>query len=150
MLKLGLVLAILFGCAAPLPALAKAPPHATTVVAVEAFATPSSGEAVVVIPADTEVELTGDAEPGFLAIYYDEQVVWVPAQFLSLGSLPGIDTAVAVRDTPLLEAPLPDAHSLGLVPQGETVILTGARVGDFNAGSSDGTGGWLTRADLER
>jgi hypothetical protein len=131
-------------------AVAKAPPHATTLVTVDAVAAPEPGEAIATIPADTEVELTGDAAPGFLAINYDDQILWVPARFLSLGNRPGIDTAVAISDIPILDAPMPDARKLGVVPQGETVILTGARVGDYEAGSYDGTGGWLARKDLER
>ena len=132
------------------PALAKAPPHATTLVTVDALAAPEPGDAITTIPAHTEVELTGDAAPGFLAINYDDQILWVPAQFLSIGDRPGVDTAVAMRDTPILDAPLPDARTLGIVPRGEAVILTGANVGDYEAGSFDGTGGWLLRNDLER
>ena len=63
---------------------AKAPPLATTVLDAEALTVPDYGAAPLAgIPQGAEVELTGEAAPGFLAVYYDGQVVWVPAQDLS-------------------------------------------------------------------
>ncbi|MGH2614482.1 MAG: SH3 domain-containing protein, partial [Thermomicrobiales bacterium] len=71
--------------------LAKAPPLATTVLETEALAAPDYTAApIAVIPAGVEVELTGEAAPGFLGVYYDGQVAFVPAQYLSLGVRPGI------------------------------------------------------------
>ena len=59
------------------------------VLAAEALATPDYDAApVAVIPHGAEVELTGEAAPGFLGLYYDGQAVWVPAQYLSLGDRP--------------------------------------------------------------
>jgi uncharacterized protein YraI len=79
----------------------KAPPLANTVLSAEALAAPDYGaEPVTVIPQGAEVELTGEAAPGFLSVYYDGQVFWVPAQYLSLGVRTGIDTAATVADTP--------------------------------------------------
>ena len=63
---------------------AKAPPLATTVLDAEALTVPDYVAApLAVIPQGAEVELTGEAAPGFLAVYYDGQVVWVPAKDLS-------------------------------------------------------------------
>lgn len=130
---------------------AKAPPLATTVLEVSAYAAPDYTAAVVaVLPADAEVELTGNAAPGFLGILYDGQEVFVPAQYLSLGTRPGIDTATTVEDAPLLEAPLPDADVRLTIPEGETVVLTGATVDGYDAASYDGAGGWLDRRSLAR
>jgi hypothetical protein len=135
----------------PHDAAAKAPPLASTIFAAEARADPGYDEPViVVIPAGAEVELTGAAAPGFLAVYYDGQTLWVPAQHLSIGTRPGIDTAVAIATTPLLDAPMRDAAALGMVPEGGTVILTGANVDDYHAGSYEGTGGWIDGRDLAR
>ena len=92
-------LALLLSVYAPLAhdALAKAPPLATTVLDAEALAAPNYDAApVTVIPQGTEVELTGEAAPGFLGVYNDDEAVWVPAQYLSLGDRPGIDTGVTV------------------------------------------------------
>jgi hypothetical protein len=130
---------------------AKAPPLATTVLEVSAYAAPDYTAAVVaVLPTGAEVELTGNAAPGFLGILYDGQEVFVPAQYLSLGTRPGIDTATTLEDAPLLEAPLRDAEVLLTIPEGETVILTGAAVDGFDAASYDGAGGWLDRRGLAR
>ncbi len=130
---------------------AKAPPMATTVFEVNAFAAPDYNAAIIaVFPADAEVELTGNAAPGFLGVVYEGQEVFVPAQYLSLGTRPGIDTAVAIEDAPLLDAPMRDANVQITVPEGETVILTGATVDGYDAASYDGTGGWMDRRGLAR
>lgn len=135
----------------PLGALAEAPPLATTVLPVNAFAAPDYGAAVVAtLPADAEVELTGSVAPGFLGVLYDGQEVFVPAQYLTLGTRPGIDTAVTTEDAPLLDAPLRDANIRLTIPEGQTVILTGAAVDGYVAASYDGTGGWIDRRGLAR
>src|SRR5688572_33378758 len=65
-------IALLLSCLAFGDAIAKAPPMATTVFDVEARAEPApDAEVVTLIPADTEVELTGDAAPGYLAVKDD-------------------------------------------------------------------------------
>lgn len=128
---------------------AKAPPMATTVLEVEALAGPDYDAATIaVIPEGAEVELTGEAAPGFLAVYYDGDEVFVPAQYLTLGVRPGIDTAVTVDETPLLEAPMRDADIQLIVPDGQAVILTGATVDGFDAASYEGSGGWINGRDL--
>jgi hypothetical protein len=130
---------------------AKAPPLATTVLNAEALATPDYDAArVAVVPQGAEVELTGEAAPGFLGVYYDGQVVWVPAQYLSLGVRPGIDTAVIAADTPLLEAPMREAAALEIILEGEAVILTGATIDGYDAAAYDGAGGWIDERDLVR
>jgi hypothetical protein len=139
-----------------LPALAhdasaKAPPLATTVLATEILATPAiDAPAIGSVSQGTELELTGSAAPGFLAVYYDGEVGWVPAQYLSLGQRPGIDTAVTTEDAALREAPMRDAATLGTVPEGETVILTGASVDGYDAASHEGIGGWINERQLAR
>lgn len=130
---------------------AKAPPLATAVLDAEALAAPDhDATQIALIPQGAEVELTGEAAPGFLSVYYDGQVVWVPAQYLSLGVRPGIDTGVTVVDTPLLDAPMHDASVLEIIREGEAVILTGANVDGYDAASHDGAGGWIHERDLSR
>jgi hypothetical protein len=142
---------MLVASAADRGALAKAPPLATTVFEVGGHAAPApDSEVIAIIPGGTEVELTGDAAPGFLAVYDAGEVVWVPAQYLALSDRPGIDTAVAIQDTPLLDAPMRDARVLTIVPEGDAVILTGARVDGYDASSHEGVGGWLNDRDLDR
>jgi len=130
---------------------AKAPPLATTVLETEALAEPGYDAApIAVIPQATEVELTGDAAPGFLAVYYDGEAVWVPAQYLSLHDRPGIDTALTGTDTPLLDAPMPEASVLEIILEGQAVILTGASVDGYDAAAHEGAGGWIDERDLSR
>jgi hypothetical protein len=133
----------------PHDASAKAPPLATAVFDAEALAAPDYDAApVAVIPQGAEVELTGDVAPGFLAVYYDGESVWVPAQYLSIGDRPGVDTGVTVVDTPLLDAPMRDASVLEIILEGQAVILTGASVDGYDAAAHDGTGGWVDERDL--
>ncbi len=130
---------------------AKAPPMATTILEVTALAAPTfDAEEITVLPAGAELELTGATAPGFLGVYYDGEEVFVPSQYLTLGTRPGIDTATTVEDTPLLDAPMRDANVQLTVPEGQTVILTGATVDGFDAASYDGAGGWIDRRGLPR
>ena len=148
-----LALAFVISAIAPFAddASAKAPPLATTVLDAEALAAPDYDAAsVAVITQGAEVELTGEAAPGFLGVYYDGQAVWVPAQYLSLGDRPDIDTGVTVADSPLLDAPMRDASVLEFILEGEAVILTGASVDGYDAASYDGAGGWIDERDLSR
>jgi hypothetical protein len=64
-------------CTTSFPASAEAP-HPTTVATVESLATPAPGKAVAVIPSESDVELTGDAVPGYFSVYDDGEVDWVP------------------------------------------------------------------------
>jgi uncharacterized protein YgiM (DUF1202 family) len=144
-------IALPLACLAAGEASAKAPPLATTVFDAEARSAPGlDAEVVAVIPSGTEVELTGEAAPGYLAINDANDVVWVPAQYLALSDRPGIDTAVTVVDTELLDAPMRDAGVLGTVPEGEAVILTGATLDGYDASSYEGVGGWIQDRDLTR
>jgi hypothetical protein len=115
----------------------------------EAVAAPGYDVApIVVIPRGTDIELTGEAAPVFLGVYYDGQTVWVPAQYLSLGVRPGIDTGVTVTDTPLLDAPMRDASVLEVIREGEAVILTGTSGEGYGAAAHEGMGGWVDERDL--
>ena len=128
---------------------AKAPPLATSVLGAEALTAPGFPAApVAVIPWGAEVELTGEASPGLLGVYYDGQAVWVPAQYLTLRDRPGIDASVTVVDGPLLDAPLPDASVLEIILEGQAIILTGASIGGHDVASYDGSGGWVVEREL--
>lgn len=144
------MLVLAFAIAAP-DASAKAPPLATTVVDVSVYAAPDiTSDVIGAVPAGTEIELTGEAAPGFLAVYVNGGIGWIPAQFLSLSGRPGIDTATALVDTPLLEAPMRDAGVVTMVPEGASVILTGARVDGFDAASYESSGGWINDRDIAK
>src|SRR5687767_2682340 len=100
-----LALALLTAALAPIvdSVSANAPPLlATTLLPIEALATPGyDATLTAAIPQAVEGELTGKTAPGFLGVYYDDQSVWVPAQYLSLGVRPGIDTGLTIADTSL-------------------------------------------------
>lgn len=149
---LGAMTLIVLGFAvAPPEAAAKAPPHATAYVPVTLMTAPTNdADTVGEVPAGTVLELTGEAAPDFIEVVFGDGVAWAPAHDLSLGVSPGIDTAVTSAQTPLLEAPMPDAGVVALVPGGETVILTGAQVDGYDAASHEQAGGWIDAMDLLR
>lgn len=129
--------------------LARADPLATTVVDANIYAIPDwNSPPIGTLPAGTEVQLSGSASPGFVAILFGDGEAWVAAQFLEIGDRPGIDTAVALTDTPLLDAPMRDANVVANVPEGGALILTGASVGGYDAASHEGAGGWVNERDI--
>lgn len=146
----GAVALVVLGFAMVLPgAAAKAPPHATAYVPVTLLTAPMyDADVVAEVPAGTELELTGEAAPDFIEVVFGEGVAWAPANDLTLGVSPGIDTGVTAEQTPLLDAPMADANVVSMVPGGETVILTGAHVDGYDAASHDQAGGWIDAMDL--
>jgi hypothetical protein len=132
-------------------AAAKAPPHATTIVTTEVFATPDlTGNPIDTLGPGAELELTGNAAPGFLGVVYGGGEAWIPSTNLTTGVRPGVETAMAVVDAPLMEAPRRDSGIVSYVPEGESVILTGAAVDGFYAASYNGAGGWISGRDIAR
>ena len=149
MATVALVFALCLGASQDVEA--KAPPHATTIVTTGVFTTPDlTGDQIGTISQGTELELTGEAAPGFLGVIYGEGEAWIPATNLTTGVRPGIETAVAVVDAPLTDAPLRDSGIVSYVPEGESVILTGATVDGYYAASYNGTGGWISGRDIAR
>jgi hypothetical protein len=63
---------------------------------------------------------------------------------------PGIETGLAVVETPLTDAPRRDSGIVSYVPEGESVILTGASVDGYYAASYNGAGGWISGRDIAR
>lgn len=132
-------------------AAAKAPPHATTIVMTGVFATPELTDTPIgTVDPGTELELTGNAAPGFLEVVYGGGEAWIPSTNLTTGVRPGVETAMAVVDAPLSDAPRRDSGIVSYVPEGESVILTGASVDGFYAASYNGTGGWISGRDIAR
>lgn len=146
-----LALTILLAPDSAREALAKAPPHATSVVLTAVYASPDwLSEEIGTLTPGTEIELTGDAAPGFLGVLFGDGVAWVPAANMTTGVRPGIDTAIALEDTQLLAAPFRDSGLVTYVPEGESVILTGASVDGFYAASWNGMGGWISGREIAR
>ncbi|MFT4036740.1 MAG: hypothetical protein QM692_01065 [Thermomicrobiales bacterium] len=131
--------------------LAKAPPHATSLVLTSVYAAPDwMSQEIGTLTAGTQIELTGDAAPGFLGVLFGDGEAWVPATNMTTGVRPGVDTAIALEDTQLLAAPFRDSGLVTYVPEGESVILTGASVDGFYAASWNGMGGWVSGREIAR
>jgi hypothetical protein len=146
-----LVLALLFGFGslAMLPATVAA--HAAGIAVAELtqplWEAPSPESAVLTeLPAGAEMELTGQASGEFVEVVAGDLTGWVDVSLIHAGQ---IETATTTVLTPITAEPSADGQLLTLVPAGDTVILTGAAIDDFLAGSYDGTGGWLPAANLE-
>ena len=130
---------------------AKAPPHATTIVTTGVFATPDLASAQIdTLDPGVQLELTGSAAPGFLGVVYGSGEAWIPSTNLTTGVRPGVETAVALGGASLLDAPRHDSGIVSYVPEGESVILTGATVDGYFAASYNGTGGWINGRDIAR
>jgi hypothetical protein len=146
-----LVFALLFGLAAlpALDALAEAPPLAIVPYDVHVTNAPSPDSRVVgEVPADTQIELTGRAAPGFIEIYWNGQTAWIPAADLEVSHKIGMQTAMAATDLTIVTAPNPSGDPRGTVPAGASIILVGAHVNGYAAMSYNGTGGWVPDAGL--
>lgn len=148
----GLVLALLALVApASLPPLAVAKSVALATVAVDTplLVGPDEDAGVEAgLSEGDEVELTGRTAVGFLEVERRGERGWVAASDLALSDRVGIPLAEAAAGAAIRAAPMPDAEVLGSVPAGGVVLLTGANVGAFVAGSFDGVGGWIAEADL--
>lgn len=119
---------------------AHAPALATAAANLALLAAPGAEASVLaVVPAGSEVELTGVADGTFLEVTADGRLGWASAVLLD----DGIATATLAADAGLRAAPSTEGQVLGIVPAGSTVILTGAFVDGYRAASFAGTGGWL-------
>ena len=136
-IAVALILAAVLGGTA---ALAHAPAMVTASRDVPLLSAPSDDASVLtVLPAGSEVELTGEADGDFLEISTEGQTGWAGVNSFDRW----LDTASVIADASLFAAPTADGEVLGAVPAGSTVILTGASVDGFLAASFDGSGGWL-------
>ena len=133
----------------PPSVVAEAPGLATVVSETPLLAAPDPDAAVMAgLAVGSEVVLSGSAALGYLEVTADGRTGWASGQDLSVSGDAGIPVADADESTPILAAPLPDGEVLGTVPAGGVVILTGANVGGYVAGSSEGTGGWISEDAL--
>ena len=104
-----------------------------------------------VLPAGTEVALTGEASNGFVAVDAAGTAGWVYAAYLDAGggAAPGADVAKVTSDLNLRAGPSTGDDVLATMPAGATVTLLGDEANGFRAvryGAVDGWafGGWLT------
>jgi hypothetical protein len=149
LVSLALALLVGLGSFAALPATVVA--HAAGIAVAELtqplWEAPSVESAVLTeLPAGAEMELTGHASGEFVEVVAGDLTGWVEVGMIHAGQ---IKTATTTALTPITAEPSADGRLLALVPAGDTVILTGAAVDEFLAGSYDGTGGWLPAANFE-
>ena len=130
--------------------LAVAPGLATVRYDAPLLGAPDDTAAVLdTVSAGSEVELTGGTATGYVEVIANGATGWMNADVLSVSGRPGISMAVTENGAAIYDAPLPDSGVLGEVPAGGAVILTGANVGIYVAGSFEGVGGWLLESDLD-
>jgi len=108
----------------------------------------SESGAIATLSAGDEVVLTGATAIDYVKVDANAGTGWVAADALSVSGRPGIPLAQAENGAPILAAPLPDATVLGEVPPGGVVMINGAQVGVYIAGSYNGIGGWIEEALL--
>lgn len=106
----------------------------------------SDSAALTELAAGSDLQLTGDADGQYVEVVAGEITGWVDVSLIHAGQ---IETAITTELIPITDAPSDDGQLLALVPAGDTVILTGAAVDDYLAGSYNGTGGWLPAASLD-
>jgi hypothetical protein len=129
--------------------LAEAPGLATVADRTPLLAAPNEDTAVVAqLREGDEVALTGQTALGYLEVEFRGDRGWVASSDLSVSGNVGIPLAEAAAGAAIRAAPMTDAEVLRRVPPGGVVILTGAHVGVFVAGSYEGVGGWIAETDL--
>ena len=106
----------------------------------------SDSAALTELAAGSDLQLTGDADGQYVEVVAGDITGWVDVSLIDAGQ---IETATTTELTPITNAPSDDGQLLALVPAGDTVILTGAAVDNYLAGSYNGTGGWLPATSLD-
>lgn len=145
--SLAIVLTTGLAVSTPDAALAHAPGIAVAEFDQPLLEVPAADSAALAeLAAGSELELTGDADGRYVEVVAGGVSGWVALDLIHAGQ---IDTAITNVVTPITDAPSDDGQLLAVVPAGDTVILTGAAVDDYLAGSYNGTGGWLPSINLD-
>jgi hypothetical protein len=109
----------------------------------------ASANVIKTVREGTDVEITGHNAIGYLQVIANGDAGWMSTDALTISGVNPVQTASTPGGTAILDAPLPDANVLGEVPAEGVVILTGAHVDVYVAGSYDGVGGWILESDLD-
>lgn len=109
--------------------------------------TPSpEADVLMELPAGFEMEVTGSASGTYVQVLAGGVLGWVDVNLIHAGQ---ITTATTNAVTPITAEPSDSGQLLTIVPAGNTVILTGAQVDAYLAGSHEGVGGWLPAENIE-
>lgn len=132
---------------APVAVEARAPGIAVAEFDQPLLQTPSpEADVLMEVPAGFEMELTGSASGTYVQVLAGGVVGWVDVNLIHAGQ---ITTATTNAVTPITAEPNDSGQLLTIVPAGNTVILTGAQVDAYLAGSYEGIGGWLPAENIE-
>ncbi len=138
---------LLIAVSVPLAVIAHAPAIAVAEFTQPLLVSPIADSAALSeLSAGSEMELTGHADGQFVEVVAAGVTGWVDVNAIHAGQ---IQTATTNAVTHITDAPSDDGRLLNVVPAGASVILTGAAVDQYLAGSYEGTGGWLLAANLE-
>jgi uncharacterized protein YkwD/uncharacterized protein YraI len=151
---------------------ADAPGTATTISQVELRSDPSSqGSVLTTIPTVATVDLTGEAQDGYLGVTFDGQQGWADAAFLQVAEKsPSATTLQATQTQPVDQATVQQAQTaapiiggqatasvnvnlrsqpsatapvLSIVPAGSAVALTGSQANGYLNVRFNGQAGWI-------
>lgn len=112
---------------------------------------PSAADDVLdVIPAGSQVSLTGDDANGYVAVSYQGEDGWVYQAYLAGDNVPASGgTARVASALNLRSGPSADADVLAVMPAGAILGLTGDSAGGYLSVSYDGTEGYAAADYLE-
>ncbi|MFN8592893.1 MAG: SH3 domain-containing protein [Thermomicrobiales bacterium] len=148
------------------------PGTATAVGDVEFLGQPAQGSAPIgAIPAVSVVELTGEAQDGFLGVVYNGQTGWADAAYLEVADVSASDTALlqetaapvskensaapqgtaayANTNVNLRAQPSQTGAILSVVPAGSQVSLTGSKANGYVNVRYNGQAGWIDETYLQ-
>ncbi|MCA9877130.1 MAG: SH3 domain-containing protein [Thermomicrobiales bacterium] len=152
------------------PAANSAPGTATAVQPTELLTGPAEeAGALSAIPAVSVVELTGQAQDGYLEVSYNGQTGWADAAYLQVADNSGSTTllqesapqaqaaapatlgaqALTTTDVNLRSQPNAGAMVLDVLPAGREVSLTGSRANGYVNVRVDGQAGWIDESYLQ-
>lgn len=156
-----------------------APGTATAVQPTELLAGPAEASGIISsIPAVAQVELTGEAQDGYLQVSFNGQTGWADAAYLQVADTSGDTQLLQVADTSvapqtaantaqapavstqgeqaltttnvnLRSQPSPTAMVLDVVPAGSEVSLTGSRANGYVNVRIAGQAGWIDEAYIQ-
>ncbi len=106
---------------------------------------PSAADEILqVMPAGSDVRLTGEARDGWVAVEFGGTAGWAYAAFLDAGggAVPGADQATVTSELNLRSGPSTTDPVLGVMPAGATVMLTGEEENGFRGVRYGDLEGW--------
>lgn len=103
------------------------------------------------VPAGVEFPVVGEEVNGYLPVEHDGETVWVAQEFLAVegvvptaAPIPVPEPVVSVTETVTLRGePNREAASVGMIPAGDAIEITGEAVAGFLPVTWEGSSGWV-------